>query len=71
MEALFRQKRHKNHKGGDQESLKDSESRFPRLATVTHTSAMTEEKWMGLEVEQKQEMGTVGNLCAVEQANSE
>lgn len=32
---------------------------------------MTEEKGMGLEVEQKQEMGTVGNLCAVEQANSE
>lgn len=71
MEALFRQKRHKNHKGGDQETLKDSESGFPRLATVTHTSAMTEEKGMGLEVEQKQEMGTVGNLCAVEQANSE
>lgn len=28
---------------------------------------MTEEKWMGLEVEQKQEMGTVGNLCASKQ----
>ena len=31
---------------------------------------MTEEKGMALEVEQKQEMGTVGNLCAADQANA-
>ena len=31
---------------------------------------MTEEKGKALEVEQKQEMGTVGNLCAADQANA-
>lgn len=31
---------------------------------------MTEEKGVALEVEQKQEMGTVGNLCAADQANA-
>lgn len=36
----------------------------------THTLTKTEEKGMDLEVEKKQEMGTVGNLCPVDQANA-
>lgn len=35
---------------------------------MTHTK--TEEKGMALAVEQNQEMGTLGNLCAADQANA-
>lgn len=40
------------------------------VTTVTHICTMTEEKGMALVVEQKQEMGTAGNLCTADQANA-
>lgn len=73
MEVLFRRNEHKNHKRPnkvwktvnlDFQVLLDSNY------SNTHTHTMTEEKGIALEVEQKQEMGTVGNLCAADQANA-
>lgn len=39
-------------------------------SNYSNTHTMTEEQGIALEVEQKQEMGTVGNLCAADQANA-
>ena len=75
MEVPFRRNEHKNRKRPkkvwmtvnlDFQELLDSYY----SNTHTHTHTMTEEKGMALAVEQKQEMGTVGNLCAADQANA-